>query len=170
MKTTIPTAPGRFDFHDSPKSVRGEFFVCGKLFHAEIIGKDDADFPGTLAEFQTRFIRQVQDLVLGHAASSGKVISPTNHVEQFWTRDFILRFGNTLRRPRKRAPFTGLFDLGLRAAWHQYGLCDMTRDKLADWLNKNFNLNPKISPAAARKRAQRLDLFSTTETQGGKTN
>lgn len=169
-RVSANTITCRFEFTENQCWLTGNFILNGKDCNRQAVAKDASKCPQSLKEFQAEFIQKMQsEIILDYAAKWGVVVASENFLPEFWTRDFILRLSDALRRPRKNpsnlnAPFLKLY---LQAAWTnpRLKLCDMTSEELAAHLNNTFHADPKITPAAARKMAQRLELFSTLETQ-----
>ncbi len=167
-----PTVLCRFEFTQNDNWATGDFFINGERIIGHSVAKNGGSYPGSFKKFQVECIRQVQDEMIldDYVANYGLIAVPENFVSEFWTPEFILRLADRLRRPRKRPSNINqsILKIFLQAMWTapKYMLCDLSEKKLARFINDTFNANPKITPAAARKIAQRLELFSTLETQG----
>jgi hypothetical protein len=120
--------------------------------------KGTNDFDTTRESFESGFIEQIQTLAVDAAAERKVLYVPQNHVDRFYTADFIVRLARAIKCPRKRSAnhFARLY---LALCWEQKGLDRLDRKDLAEHVNKECGT--KIKPGAIWQMAYRdLDLFT----------
>ena len=149
----------RFEFNDSPQGWSAGLRCGVKFFLFRVSVKKDGTEPAHYwKKEKAAYIKKVQALTLEQTANEGIIFAPENCVTEFWTRDYILKMADALRRPRKRKSHPHLKKL-LGACWVSCGLDKMDRSELAEYLNTIYG--PKsFTPAAAWQAAYNLNLFT----------